>query len=63
VVSGLSDTTAGWLKDIEQKLNSDEYRPVFMNDPRTPQASVMQFLNSAARAYEAEDPAMAESLM
>jgi hypothetical protein len=44
-------------------LNSDEYRALFVNDPRTPQASVMLFLNSAARAHEANDPLMAPSLI
>jgi hypothetical protein len=62
-IPGYSDSTTGWLKDIEQRLNSDEFRPIFMNDPRTPQESIMRFLNSAARAYEANNPAMAESLI
>jgi hypothetical protein len=62
-ISGYDDSTTGWLKDIEQKLNSEEYRAIFTNDPRTPQESVMRFLNNAARAYEGKNPAMAESLI
>ena len=62
-ISAYSDSTAIWLKGIEQELNSDEYRTLFTNDPRTPQVSIMQFLNTAAHAYEAKNPAMAESLI
>ena len=62
-IPGYSDSTTIWLKGIEQQLNSDEYRTLFTNDPRTPQVSIMQFLNTAARAYEAKNPAMAESLI
>ena len=36
---------------------------MFMNDPRTPQTSIMRFLNRAARAYEAKNSALAESLI
>lgn len=62
-ISGLSDGTIGWLKEVELKLNSDEYRATFVNDPRAPQESVMRFLKSAARAYDAKNPAMAESFI
>ena len=62
-IPGYSDSTAIWLEGIERELNSDEYRTLFTNDPRTPQVSIMQFLNTAARAYEARNPAMAESLI
>ena len=36
---------------------------MFVNDPRTPQVSIMRLLNKAARVYEAKNPAMAESLI
>jgi hypothetical protein len=62
-IPGYSESTTLWLKGIEQELNSDEYRTLFTNDPRTPQVSIMGFLNTAARAYEAKNPAMADSLI
>jgi hypothetical protein len=62
-IPGYGEGQSEWLKDVEQKLNSEEYRSIFMNDPRAPQQSVMRFLKDAARAYEAQNPAMAESLI
>ena len=62
-ISRYGDSPTKWLTDIEQRLNSNESRPIFMNDPRAPQESVMRFLSRAARAYEAKNPAMAESLI
>ena len=62
-ISGLSDGTTGWLKEVALKLNSDEYRAMFVNDPRTPQESVMRFLKRAARAYDAKNPAMVGSFI
>jgi hypothetical protein len=62
-IPGYSESPTIWLKGIEQELNSDEYRTLFTNDPRTPQVSIMGFLNTAARAYETKNPAMADSLI
>ena len=42
-ISGLSDGTTGWLKEVELKLNSDKYPAMFVNDPRTPQESACGF--------------------
>jgi hypothetical protein len=54
---------AKWVKDIEQELGKQEYRMVFWNDPRTPQATVLHLLNRAAIAYEAKNPQMAKDLV
>src|SRR5579884_3862808 len=53
---------AGWVKDIEQELNKADYRAVFLNDPRTPQTSVLRFLNRAAVAAEAGNSGLAAEL-
>lgn len=52
-----------WVRTIEQELNKDEYRWVFVNDPRMPQATVMWILDQAAAAYEAGNVATAEDLV
>ena len=59
-VSGDDTYVATWVKDIERELNKKEYRAVFLNDPRTPQASVLRLLNQAAIAYNAKNSAVAE---
>jgi len=51
------------VKDIEQELNKQDYWMVFMNDPRTPQPSVLYLLNRAAIAYEAKNPQLAKDLV
>lgn len=62
-ISGGDSYAAAWVKDIEQELNKKEYRPVFLNDPRTPQASVLRLLNRAAMALEAKNEALARDLV
>jgi hypothetical protein len=54
---------AKWVKDIEQELMKKEYQAVLGNDPRTPQATVLRLLNSAAIAYEAKNPVLAQDLV
>lgn len=58
-----SNYTAQWVKDIERELNKKEYQAIFLNDPRTPQATVLTLMTRAARAHEANNPALAESLV
>lgn len=59
-ISGAEST---WVKEIEKELNKKDYRPLFMNDPRTPQASVMSLLSRAARAAESGNEALAQDLV
>ncbi len=54
---------APWVKTIEQELNKKDYRWVFANDPRTPQASIIKFLNEAAKAYQAGNKMMGRQLV
>lgn len=54
---------APWVKTIEQELNKKDYRWVFANDPRTPQASIIKFLNEAAKAYQAGNKMMGQQLV
>jgi hypothetical protein len=62
-VSGDESFAATWVKDIEQELNKKDYRAVFLNDPRAPQASVLRLLNRAAMAYNAKNAALSEELV
>ncbi len=62
-ISAADSYSASWLKDVEQELYKKEYRSVFMNDPRTPQASVLKLLNRAAAAYEAKNMQLAEQFV
>lgn len=59
-ISGADST---WVKDIEKELNKKDYRPLFLNDPRTPQASVLSLLGRAATAAEAGNDALAQDLV
>ena len=61
-ISGADSYASAWVKDIEKELNKKEYRTVFLNDPRTPQASVLRLLNRAAIAHDAKDDALARQL-
>lgn len=61
-LSASESYAAPWVKEIEDELLKKDYRYVFVNDPRTPQASVLRLLNQAARALEAKDSALAEKL-
>ncbi|MBA5866817.1 MAG: hypothetical protein GDA67_09020 [Nitrospira sp. CR1.3] len=62
-ISGAEADAAPWVKDIEQELFKKDYRYVYANDPRTPQAVVLRKLNQAAKAYEAKDHALAQQLV
>ena len=62
-ISGADSYVAPWVKEIEQELFKKDYRQVFLNDPRTPQASVLTLLNQAAAAYNANEPATARDLV
>lgn len=56
-------THVAWVKQIEQELNKKEYRMVFLNDPRTPQASIVHLLQRAATAYNEQNPMLAEQFV
>lgn len=62
-ISGKDHYAAPWVKDIEQELLKKEYRYVFGNDPRTPQAVILGLLNRAAIAHQANDTAQAAQLV
>lgn len=61
-IPGDDTYAAGWVKEIEQELSKAEYQAVFLNDPRTPQASVLRLLNRAAIAQQAEQENLAREL-
>jgi hypothetical protein len=62
-ISGTESYAATWVTDVERELFKEEYRAVFLNDPRTPQISVLKLLNNAALAYEAKNPVLAEGFV
>jgi hypothetical protein len=62
-ISGADSYASAWVKDIEMELNKKEYRTVFLNDPRTPQASVLRLLNRAAITHKARNEALAQQLV
>lgn len=62
-ISGAESYAAPWVREIEHELLKKDYWNVFVNDPRAPQKSVLQFLNRAAVAYEAKDMALAEEFV
>jgi predicted GNAT family N-acyltransferase len=62
-IPGADSYASAWVKDIEMELNKKEYRTVFLNDPRTPQASVLRLLNRAAIAHKARNEALAQQLV
>lgn len=59
-IPGTDAVAADWVGKIEQELSKKEYRYLFANDPRTPQASILRLLNRAAEAYSAHNEAMAK---
>lgn len=61
-ISGAESYAASWVKDMEQELLKKEYWMIYANDPRTPQKEVLRLLNSAAKAQEANDLALAQRL-
>lgn len=62
-ISDMGSFASDWVAKIEQELSKKEYRYVFANDPRTPQASVIRLLNRAAQAQAAHDETMAKDLV
>jgi hypothetical protein len=62
-VSRAESYAAPWMKNIEQELLKKEYWMLYANDPRTPQNEVLHLLNRAAKAQEANDPALARELV
>ncbi len=62
-VAGDDSYQALWVKQIEQELNKKEYRAVFLNDPRTPQASVLRLLDRAAKAHNDKNETLASELV
>jgi hypothetical protein len=51
------------MKDIERELLKKEYWMIYANDPRIPQNEVLHILNRAAKAQQANDPALARELV
>lgn len=62
-ISGVESAAAPWVKAIEQELLKKDYWMVYANDPRIPQKEVLGLLNRAAKAQEANDPALANTLV
>jgi hypothetical protein len=62
-VSRAESYAAPWMKDIEHELLKKEYWMIYANDPRTPQNEVLQLLNRAAKAEQANDHALARELV
>ena len=62
-ISGADTYAAKWVYNVEQELLKPEYRAVFLNDPRAPQAPVLRMLNRAAIAYDAHNPTLAEEMV
>ena len=62
-ISAANSHAAAWVTEIEKELYKKDYRWVFLNDPRTPQASVVRLLNRAAMALEAKNDELARNLV
>ncbi|HEU4505497.1 MAG TPA: hypothetical protein VFR79_11725 [Nitrospira sp.] len=62
-ISAAETYAASWVKDMEKELLKKEYSMIYANDPRTPQNEVLRLLNRAAKAQEANDPALAQQLV
>lgn len=62
-ISPTDSHAASWVKEIEQEIMKKEYLSVFLNDPRTPQVSVLKLLNRAAAAYEANNTPLADQFV
>lgn len=61
-ISGADSFASDWVKRIEQEFAKKDYRYVFANDPRTPQASVLRLLHRAAEAHAANQDELASKL-
>lgn len=62
-ISTANSHASAWVTEIEKELYKKDYRWVFLNDPRTPQASVVRLLNRAAAALEAKNDELAKELV
>lgn len=62
-ISAADSHASAWVTDIEKELYKKDYRWVFLNDPRIPQASVVRLLNRAAVAHEAKNDELARELV
>ncbi len=62
-ISAADSHASTWVTEIEKELNKKDYRMVFLNDPRAPQASVVRLLNRAAMALEAKNDELAKELV
>ncbi|ALA60571.1 hypothetical protein [Nitrospira moscoviensis] len=61
-ISGADMFASDWVAKIEKELFKKEYRYVFANDPRAPQASILHLLNRAAKAQATQNETMAREL-
>ena len=58
------DLFAKWVKDIDQKLRSPQFRNIFMNIPGgSPQATIVDLLNEAAEGLQNGHPEYARKLV
>jgi hypothetical protein len=62
-VAPANPSVAPWVKDIERELMKVQYRPLWSNDPRSPQVSMMYLLHDAANALTAQNEAVAKDLV
>lgn len=62
-ISGADSYAAPWMKDIEKEVLKKDYAMIYANDPRSPQREVLRLLNRAAKAQQANDPALARELV
>jgi hypothetical protein len=62
-VAPANTSVAPWVKDIERELMKVQYRPLWSNDPRSPQVSMMYLLKDAADALTAQNEAVAKDLV
>jgi hypothetical protein len=54
---------APWVKDIEKELMQEQFRMLWSNDPRSPQAAVMYLLNDAAKALAVRNDVLAKDFV
>jgi hypothetical protein len=62
-ISQTDSFAAAWVREVEQELSKQDYRAMFLNDPRTPQAAVLQRLNQAAMAFNEKNEALGEQFV
>ena len=54
---------APWVNDIEKELMKEQFRMLWLNDPRSPQVAVMYLLDDAAKAQIDHSKAMAKDFV